>query len=335
MKNKDETKVKAGKARAEALSPEQRTEIAKKAAKKRWEKKLPKAAYTGELNIGDIIIPCAVLEDGTRVLSENSINKNLGASGGKTYRLRDKANTENASGPLPIFLASKALQPFISDVFDGVDLHPIEYQSGTKNSIGHAADILPKVCEVWLKARDSGALQVSQHPKAKKAEILMRGLATIGIVALVDEATGYQDIRDRQALQVILDKYLTDAWAKWTKTFPDNYYKELFRLKGLSYPTMEGGKKPGVVGHWTNEIIYSRIAPGVLKELREKNPRQDNRGRKKKHHQFLTKDVGHPALTEHISNVTFLMSGCSDWVDFKKRLDQAKPKYGDTIEMNI
>lgn len=335
MTPKDLDKVKAAKARAESLTAEQRKEIAKNAAEKRWGKKLPKATHTGEITIGDIVIPCAVLADGTRVLSEHAINNNLGVSGGKTYRLREKTASENDTGPLPIFLASKALQPYISEVFDGIDLQPVEYQIGTKTAIGHEADILPKVCEVWLKAREFGKLQASQLPKAKKAEILMRGLATIGIVALVDEATGYQDIRDRQALQVILDKYLTDEWSRWTKTFPDNFYKELFRLKGLTYPTMDGGRKPGYVGHWTNDIVYSRIAPGVLSELKEKNPRRDNRGRKRKHHQYLTSDVGHPALTEHISNVTFLMSSCSDWDDFKKRLDIAKPKFGKTIEMDI
>lgn len=332
---KDESKSIGGKARALSLTPKKRKEIAKLAAEKRWEKKIPKATHTGEITIGEIIIPCAVLQDGRRVLSEKAIDKNFGVSGGKTYRLRDKIHGEIESGPLPIFLASKALQPFIYSVFEGVDLGIVEYTTGGKKSSGYEADILPKVCEVWLKARESDTLQISQLPKAKKAEILMRGLATIGIVALVDEATGYQDIRDRQALQAILDKYLTDEWAKWTKTFPDNFYKELFRLKGLSYPTMEGGQKPGYVGHWTNDIVYSRIAPGVLTELRNLNPRTDNRGRKRKFHQFLTRDIGHPALTEHISNVTFLMSGCSDWEDFKKRLNQAKPKFGDTVEMDF
>ena len=324
----DNSKSIGGKARAAALTADQRQKIAKKAAEKRWGKKIPKATHTGEITIGDIIIPCAVLSDGRRVLSENAINSNLGTAGGKTYRLRDKVSSQTNGKTLPLFLASKALHPFIAEVFDGLDLKPIEYQNGNKNSFGHVADILPKVCEVWLKARESGTLQSSQIPRAKKAEILMRGLATIGIVALVDEATGYQDIRDRQALQVILEKYLTDEWAKWTKIFPDNFYKELFRLKGLIYPTMDGGKKPGYVGHWTNDIVYSRIAPGILDELKTKNPRQDNRGRKRKHHQFLTRDIGHPALTEHISNVTFLMASCSDWNDFKSRLDKAKPKFG-------
>ena len=72
-----------------------------------------------------------------------------------------------------------------------------------------------------------------------------------------------------------------------------------------------------------------------LDELKNRNPRTDSGDRKRKHHQFLTRDYGHPILTEHISNVTFLMSGCSDWEDFKIRLDRAKQKYGKTIEMPV
>src|SRR6266700_2442847 len=76
------------------------------------------------------------------------------------------------------------------------------------NAISHA-------CDVWLKAREAGALQTQQLDKAQKAEMLMRGLAHIGIIALVDEATGYQEIRDRLALQAILDAYLRKELAAW------------------------------------------------------------------------------------------------------------------------
>lgn len=163
----------------------------------------------------------------------------------------------------------------------------------------------------------------------------MRGLAHVGIAALVDEATGYQEIRDRKALQAILDRYLTDEWSKWTKTFPDQFYKHLFRLKGMTYPPMQGNQKPMYVGYWTNDIIYSRLAPRVLEELRRKNPKTVAGNRSRKHHQYLTRDFGHPELKEHLSNVMFLMSACKSWNAFKKLLDQAKPKYGSTIPLDL
>ena len=158
-----------------------------------------KAEYKGELIIGDIVIPCAVLSDGTRVIGESGISSHLGSIGGKSYRLRDKLEISRG-GPVPMFLASKALEPFIDMVFDEEDLIPLEYPSGNTTIIGYKAEILPKVCEIWLKAREEKTLQASQLPKAKKAEILMRGLAYIGITALVDEATGYQ--YDREKLEL-------------------------------------------------------------------------------------------------------------------------------------
>jgi ABC-type iron transport system FetAB ATPase subunit len=75
--------------------------------------------------------------------------------------------------------------------------------------IGWLAPVLPQICDVWLKARDAEALRgIAQATIAAKADILMRGLAHTGIIALVDEATGYKDVRDRRALQQILDSYV-------------------------------------------------------------------------------------------------------------------------------
>lgn len=136
-----------------------------------------------------------------------------------------------------------------------------------------------------------------QEHIVEQCKILLRGFAEVGITALVDEATGYQEVRDRLALQKILDKYITNEWAKWTKTFPDEFYKELFRLKCVRYPYGDKGNKPSYVGHWTNDVIYKRLAPGVLRELRENNPRRPSGSRQRKHHQHLTRDYGHPALS--------------------------------------
>ena len=241
---------------------------------------------------------------------------------------------------LPFFLQAEQLKQFITNELSE-STTPIFYRTKNgKRAVGYDARLLPMVCEVYLKFRDyslekSGKVPANYSHIIDAYDTLMRGLAHVGIVALVDEATGYQEVRDRQALQAILDKYLTDEWAKWTKTFPDDFYKHLFRLKEIPYPS-DGGKKPQYVGHWTNDIIYSRLAPGVKDELKKKNPRQPKTGsRKYKHHQFLTQDYGHPELKELLSNTIFLMSGCADWQTFKKMLDQAKPKLGNTIEMDI
>ena len=77
--------------------------------------------------------------------------------------------------------------------------------------------------------------------------MLTRGLAHIGIIALVDEATGYQEVRDKLALQAILDAYLRKELAAWAKRFPDEFYREMFRLKGWQWQGMSVNR-PQIVG---------------------------------------------------------------------------------------
>lgn len=156
-------------------------------------KKLLKAKYRGELKFGDSIISCAVLENGTRVLSETGITKAiLGQASGSGASQRLKAKAKEVGTLLPLFIAPSQLIPFIPNDLDGDPLTLINYDDNNKEMTGYKAEILPIICDIWLQARESNALLKSQLPKAYEAEILMRSLAKVGIIALVDEATGYQ-----------------------------------------------------------------------------------------------------------------------------------------------
>jgi hypothetical protein len=312
-----------GKARAEALSAKQLSEIAQKAAETRWSK--PVAHFEGDLQLGPTKINAAVVEiDGemVRLISSSGFMQALGRPWKGTYERTGRPN----------FLEANNLTPFISKDLESV-LEMIEYRTpagGSKR--GYRAEIVPLVCEVYLAARDvPSALHTSQQKIAKACEIIMRGLAHLGIVALVDEATGYQEVRDRLALRQILEKYITDEWAKWTQRFPTEFYRQLFRLKNVPFPPNKGAKKPQYVGHWTNDIVYRRLAPGILKKLKELVPRKPSGSRPRKFHQHLTEDIGVPELQQHISNVVFLMKGCESYQEFKERLDKASPKFGDTM----
>ena len=320
---------KGGIARAQSLTPEQRSEQARRAVETRWAKSAPtdnilKSEYFNDLKIGDTVFKAAVLEDGTRVLTRATFVKAIGrkgkAKGGRAYDDEFK---------LPVFLTAKNINPFIPDELKE-NSSPIIFKHKGTQFIGYKAELLPQVCGVFIDADEAGALnQTSQKHIAHQCRTLLRAFATVGIIALIDEATGYQEIRDRIALRKILDRYLTDEWAKWSRTFPDEFYIELFRLKGIPYPP-PSGNKPSYVGHWTNDVVYSRLAPGVLSELRKKNPRQESGRRKRTFHQYLTRDYGHPALKEHLSNVTFLMKASGNWQTFYKALQRVAPKYGET-----
>jgi hypothetical protein len=329
QKDAENPKAKGGYARAEALSPEERSEIARKAAMARWSSNLPRATHEGILHIGSIAIPCAVLEDGTRCLSEHGITKALlGWRSGASKRLK-RASREQG-GLTPVFLAPGNLKPFISDELVNGPLKPIVYHAGNHTVTGFAADVLPAACDVWLRARDAGALQGQQLDKARKAEILMRGLAHVGVIALVDEATGYQEVRDRLALQAILDKFLAKEFAAWAKRFPDEFYQQIFRLRSWQWRGMKVNR-PQVVANYTKDLVYARLAPGILRELESRNPKNERGIRKAKHHQWLTEDIGHPALAQHLHAVTGLMRASESWVQFKRMLDRAFPKRGETL----
>lgn len=291
--------------------------------------KIQKATHDGTLKIGDNEINCAVLEDGTRVLTRTTFIKAIGrkgkAKGGREYD--DEFKT-------PVFLTAQNLKSFVTKEMIENSM-PVIFMLKGKTAIGYKAELLPQTCGVFIDAYEAGVLKSTQYHIYEECKSLLRGFATIGIIALVDEVTGFEKIRDRLALQKILDKYLTDEWAKWTKTFPNEYYRQLFKLKGMPYPPPSDGRKPQYIGHWTNDIVYSRLAPGVLKALKEKTPKAPSGSRIRKFHQHLTREFGHPELREHLSNVIFLMKTCTNWDDFKRRLNRARPKCGDKLTFDF
>ena len=320
MKTKDESKVKGGKARAAALTPEKRSEIAKNAAKTRWGTDIPKAECIGELKLGDSIIQCAVLPDGKRLLSQRGVGFALGR----------KRGGSDGGGELPFYMAANNLKPFISKELLAVVSNPITYHHGRGGGVafGIDASVLPKICDVWLRARDANQLLKSQVAAAQRADILMRALAEVAIVALVDEATGYQDIRARNALANILEAFIEKELQPWTKTFPESFYQEIFRLRGWSYKALAKGKKParpGVLGTYTNNLIYERLAPGIYEELQRINPKK-GKSRKSHHHRWFTTELGHPKLAAHIEAITALAKASKDWDSFMDMVKTVYPK---------
>ena len=205
---------------------------------------------------------------------------------------------------------------------------PIAFRApnGTRAN-GYRAELLPDVCEIYLKARDADRLAANQRPIAKQAEILMRGLATVGIIALVDEATGYQELRARDNLARILEAFIEKELQPWVQTFPDDYYRQMFRLRGLRFPS-DPVKRPQYFGMLTNDIVYKRLAPGVLDELKRVTPRTDTGRHKYKLFQHLTTNVGYPKLREHLGSVVAIMKLSDGWHDFTEKLNRLHPRYG-------
>lgn len=333
--NKDVKKVAAAKARAASLSPTERKAIARKAASARWDKDIPEAHFVGKFNLGEKTLDCAVLPDNRRVIAQASFLRAIGRSRSP----KQGTGILSTVDELPFFLQAKVLEPFIDKEL-AMSTSPIFYRTETGGrAVGYNAEALPSVAEVYLRYRDDLADHGRKVPATfdhivRASDILIRSLAHVGIVALVDEATGFQDVRDRQALQKILDSYLAKELAAWAKRFPDEFYKQIFRLRGWEWRGVQV-KKPGAVAGYTNDIIYERLAPGILDELRKRNPKDEKGRRKSKHHQWLTEDIGHPALAQHMHGVIMLMKTSRSWGDFMIKLNIAAPKKGANLEMPL
>lgn len=330
--NSRDPSSKGGLARAKSLTPEQRTQIASSAAKARWDEAatLPKLEFSGALTLGAVSIPCAVLSDGRRVLTETGIaNAILGRRSGASRRARHAA--QEAGSHLPVFLAPERLKPYIDKELEEGPLKPISYRDGRRISIGYDARILRVVCEIWLKARADGALLKSQEDKAQQAELLMRSLADIGIISLVDEATGYQKVRARDALQKILEAYISPELLPWAKRFPDSFYEELYRVRGWNYEAGSNSRN-SYVGKLTKALIYDPLPPGVIQELESKNPYDPSKKRRKHlHHQLLTPEIGHSHLERQIVSVTTLLRVSDGWSEFARHFSKAFPPGADDL----
>jgi len=191
-------------------------------------------------------------------------------------------------------------------------------------ALGYPAEILPLVCEVYLEARlQKGVLTRNQQPIARAAEILLRGLARIGIIALIDEATGYQEVgRGRVAENPRgLRAGRTQAL---DKDVPDEFFREIYRLQAWEYRPGTAKRTP-YVGKLVNKYVYEQLPPGVLDELRRLNPRNEHGNRPRKFHQFLTADTGNPHLDRQISTVTTLMRIADNKRQFEMLFERAFP----------
>lgn len=322
-------KAAGGAARAAKLSPARRLEISKLATAAKKEKGgLLRATHGSDerpLRIGNIDIPCYVLEDETRVLSQRGMLSGLGITKGSTRSGEDQL-TELANG----LLSTHLIDPEIALVLKA----PIQFKPkhGGRPAYGYPATVLADLCDAVLAARTSGRLPERQQGLAKQCEILIRGFARVGIIALVDEATGFQKERAKDALAKILEAWVAKELQPYVKTFPTDFYEHIFRLRGLSYPPEKQNYRPQYFGVLTNDIVYERLAPGLLEELKKQAIKDE---RKAHLHRRLTEEVGHPRLKEHLASVVTMMKLSDSYADFIDKLNRIHPRFGQTYALSL
>jgi hypothetical protein len=287
---------KGGTARAKRLTKDQRTEIARAASGARWG--LAVATHEGELRIGDVELPCAVLEDGRRLFVESPLLNTLSLSQPEAQETRER------------------LQPYIA-IHLGALPEPAKFRTRRGGGLrGLRAELLPKFCEVWLDGRKHNVLTEQELPTAEAAETLIRSFSQRGVIAAVDEATGFLFEWLRGALIKQLAPLVHEGLAFCVQDFPSDFFKEMCRLRGVAFKA--DMQLPEDFGDLTVDIVFSRMQPEALAELKETLVRG---GTKKQ----STPGLGHAALLQHLGLLLGLMRISADWEAFRKHLNAIAP----------
>ncbi len=321
-----------GKVRAEKLSPEERRIIARQAAVARWEKtndpsRIPEASYQGDLTIGDVALDCYVLDDRRRLFHKKEMANILGlkSQGGSAF-LRTMTRKGIAS-------------TISSDLQDKLD-NPIKFKnlSGVLTH-GYEASTLIEVCDTIIEADDQGKLVDSQKFLVRQAQILIRSAAKIGIVALIDEATGFIADKRKEEYRELFKEFIAKECREWAQEFPDQFFNMIYKLYGLKRANPNSFKHPAFFGGFIRKYIYFPLASSngaILEELDQKNPVvYINGGRKHKFHQYLTEELGINALRSHLWQVIGIGNAAKNKIDFERSFKRAFPQLGDQIEMGF
>jgi hypothetical protein len=328
--NKVTGRAKGGKALAEKMTAAER--LAKSmymTEAKKARKEMPKVTHEGTLKIIDIELPCYVLSSGQRVLSQRGISEAFTGNRGGGMVANGKDGTQKS----PRFLARKDIKPFINNDLMARINSSIEFlPKAGRSAFGYDSALLPEICEVILDS--SRANNKTDSAEYRTAELLIRGFARVGITALIDEATGYQRDREKDALAKILEAFVAKELQPYLKTFPADYYEQLFRLYGYSYPPTDKRPqwRPSFFGHITNDVVYNRLAPELLPELKKAASKAE---RKSKLHQWLTGDLGHPKLREHLSSIVSILKLSKSPEDFKANVNMIHPQYGESGQFDF
>jgi hypothetical protein len=313
-----------GDARAKSLSKSERKNIAQRAAKARWEaarqladpNRIPEAICQGDLQIGSVGIECYVLDNFKRVIHKRGMAKALGM----------KSEGGN------VFMRAMSRKGLGSEI--GEDLrqkldNPIVFKALTSD-LGHGYDctILIDICDAIIDAAKNKKLGPGQEGLAIQAEIIMRASAKLGIVALVDDATGFIADKRRQKYKELFKEFIREEVAGYQAEFPDQLFDVMYKIYGLPRRS-DGNKHPQFFAKFIRKYIYQPLANSngaILEMLEEKNPVvYVNGGRRYKMFQFLSDVVGIPALRSHLWQVVGIGNASRNKLQFEKNFAVAFP----------
>ena len=334
---------KGGASRAAKLSPEQKKAQARLAAESRWGADLPQATHEGPLPIGNAVLAAAVLPSGKRVLSQATFLKALGRS------RSPKAGTGVLStvDALPFFLQADVLKPFIKEELR-MSTTPLFFRfKNSRRAVGYDALLLPRVCEVYKKLHSSLTERLAGNDlaEAKRAKntfeqykhiidacaTLETGFAQRGIIALVDDATGYRGDQLKEDVLRVIAAYMSPTLYRWTQKFRPAFFEEMYRLHGWEYKP-RNTKHPQYTGKFITKFVYEPLPPGVLEEMKSRLPKNESGNRRAKLWQTLSADTGIPHLDRQIDDIILLMEISDNKDEFVRYFER---KFGKQLQLRL
>jgi len=308
-------RARGGVARAEVLTAEQRSEIAKKAASARWGEKPLLATHRG--NFKDefgIDVECYVLNDEqkTAVISQRGMGAALGLDQAGGHRLPRFLGGEKMDPYVGLELREKLAKPL---VFQWSSPAPVRQPPATV--YGYDVTILIDVCKAVLTASSEGKLGERYAHIVKQAQIILNASAKAGIKGLVYALAGYDATRAEVIAAFKL--YVREEAREYEKEFPDQLYGEWYRLYQLRKP--ERGA-PWRFKELTVEQVYRPLARSngrILALTREKKAAsEDSRA---KLHMFLS-DIGVKALRTHLGQLLGIAQVSDNRDEYERRVEK-------------
>lgn len=260
----------------------------------------PFAKYPGELHLGDTIVDCYVLDTKQRVIS---------------LRATVKSIAQTDAGNLGDYIGAQALKAFINkDLILG---ETVDFNiPGTQlKGRGIPAERFLDICQAYVSALSAGALTTDrQREIAIRCSILLSSCAKVGLIALIDEATGYQKEREEDALQIKLRAFIAEELREWEKTFPDALWEEFGRLTKWQGQLHS---RPKWWGKLVLELVYDALDPDIAEHLKANKP-PPRHGQN--YHQWLTEDIGLNALITHIHQVIGIAKTCGTMEELREKV---------------
>ena len=319
---------KGGAARARNLSSAERSQIAKTAAKARWAKisdpnRLPVATHAGPLHIGDVEVQAYRLDDGRRVISKRGMAEalTLKSAGGNAF-LRSMTRPGVRSE-----ISADLWRQIENPIYFNIEL---DDSRAVGSADGYEASVLIDVCKAIVAAYHAQSLHGRQYFLYAQAEILIRAAANLGIVALVDEAVGYQPDIKHGEYQRLFEKFILKECKQWEQEFPDKFLDMLYKLYSLNRRDPDSTQTPRFFGKFIRKFIYAPLAHSkgaILEELDRKNPVvYAGGGRRYKMFQFLSDEVGTSALRAHLWQVIGIGNVSANAKQFERNFYRAFPE---------